>query len=284
MPEQISWETLELFEGSSVDEELRQHHSDLLFTVELAGRRALLYFLVEHKSGPDVLTSLQLLVYITRIWRRCRKKDPGTKTLPIVIPIVVYHGEDPWPGDTEHLDVIDIEPSMVPILGPHIPNFRFVLDDLSVVSSAELQQRTMADLGRLALFCLKRARHSGDLLGELCQWVGALRTLIDAPTQLEAHAALFRYIMHVTDVPSSRLQDFLEQEVGSGTEKLMKTTAEQLEEKGMSRILLKQLEERFGALPRDVIDCVRNLSAPELLRRAKLVLTAETLEAVLADA
>ena len=71
--ELISWQTLELFEGSSVDEELRQHHSDLLFTVELAGRQALLYFLVEHKSGPEVLTSLQLLVYITRIWRRCRE-------------------------------------------------------------------------------------------------------------------------------------------------------------------------------------------------------------------
>ena len=142
----------------------------------------------------------------------------------------------------------------------------------------------MADLGRLALFCLKRARHSGDLLGELYQWVGALRTLIDAPTPLEAHAALFRYIMQVTDLPSSRLQEFLEQEVGSGTEKLMKTTAEQLQEEGMSRLLIRLLEKRFGSLSQDVIDRVRGSSVPELEGWADLVLTAETIEAVFADA
>src|SRR6266704_7175255 len=53
---------------SFVDEELRQHHSDLLFRVRLnTGANALAYVLVEHKSSPDQGARLQLLRYIVRV-------------------------------------------------------------------------------------------------------------------------------------------------------------------------------------------------------------------------
>jgi hypothetical protein len=46
---------------SFVDEELRQHHSDLLFRVRLnTGANALAYVLVEHKSSPEQSARLQL--------------------------------------------------------------------------------------------------------------------------------------------------------------------------------------------------------------------------------
>lgn len=52
----------ELLPGSFVDEELGQHHSDLLFQIQLkTGQDALAYLLVEHKSSPDALVRLQLL-------------------------------------------------------------------------------------------------------------------------------------------------------------------------------------------------------------------------------
>ena len=40
--------------GSFVDEELRQHHSDLLYRIRLkTGDPAFAYVLLEHKSSPD---------------------------------------------------------------------------------------------------------------------------------------------------------------------------------------------------------------------------------------
>jgi predicted transposase/invertase (TIGR01784 family) len=40
--------------GSFVDEELRQHHSDLLFRIKLnTGQDAFAYILMEHKSSSD---------------------------------------------------------------------------------------------------------------------------------------------------------------------------------------------------------------------------------------
>jgi len=58
--------------GSFVDEKLRQHHSDLLFQVQLnTGQNAFAYVLLEHKSSPDSAARLQLLRYIVRCWWTC---------------------------------------------------------------------------------------------------------------------------------------------------------------------------------------------------------------------
>lgn len=52
----------EPIQGSFVDEELRQHHTDLLFRMYLkVDRDAFAYVLVEHKSSPDSGARLQLL-------------------------------------------------------------------------------------------------------------------------------------------------------------------------------------------------------------------------------
>jgi predicted transposase/invertase (TIGR01784 family) len=61
----------EVISGSFVDEELRQHHSDVLFRVQLkSGSDAFAYVLVEHKSVPDPIARLQLLRYVVRVLRR----------------------------------------------------------------------------------------------------------------------------------------------------------------------------------------------------------------------
>ncbi|MBV8806204.1 MAG: Rpn family recombination-promoting nuclease/putative transposase, partial [Sinobacteraceae bacterium] len=51
-----------------MDEELREHLSDVLFRVQLkTGGDAFAYVLVEHKSVPDPGARLQLLRYVVRI-------------------------------------------------------------------------------------------------------------------------------------------------------------------------------------------------------------------------
>ncbi len=50
--------------GSFVDEDLRQHHSDLLFRVQLkAGCQGFAYVLMEHKSTPDQAASWTTCYY-----------------------------------------------------------------------------------------------------------------------------------------------------------------------------------------------------------------------------
>ncbi len=80
--------------GSYVDELLGQHHSDLLFEIQLkTGQDALAYVLLEHKSSPDQTTRLQLLRYIVRILTRWHKEH---ECLPL--PPVTTGGSASRPG------------------------------------------------------------------------------------------------------------------------------------------------------------------------------------------
>ena len=80
--------------GSFVDPDLRSQHSDLLFSMDLkSGSPALVYILFEHKSYPDAMVAFQLLRYVIAIWQRYLT-DGGRKPLPLIIPMVVYHGAE----------------------------------------------------------------------------------------------------------------------------------------------------------------------------------------------
>lgn len=57
-----------------IDEHLRPHHSDVVFSVRLKDKRpAVVYVLFEHKSFLDVRVGFQLLRYMVRIWERWPK-------------------------------------------------------------------------------------------------------------------------------------------------------------------------------------------------------------------
>jgi len=63
----------------------------------------LVYLLLEHKSYIDRHIALQLLGYVLRIleWRKRNGQPPC-----VVIPIVIYHGDEPWDEPTSLRDKI----------------------------------------------------------------------------------------------------------------------------------------------------------------------------------
>lgn len=132
--------------GTFIDEELRNSQSDLLFEVRLKdGETAYVYILLEHKSTPDARTPLQLLRYMTRIWDRVA--DPDVRRLPVVIPMVVYHGTAPW----------TVPRSVVDALHPQVPfreqlrDLRYFLLDLNRTADEDLAQDPETRSGLLAL-------------------------------------------------------------------------------------------------------------------------------------
>ena len=116
---------LRLTSESFVSEELQDLYSDVLFeaTVQNTEHRwskpgkanrtsskILVYILFEHKSQAEHFTLLQLYRYMGEIWGRYtgekssgdteQKLKPAAKRkhepLPQIIPIIIYHGKDPW--------------------------------------------------------------------------------------------------------------------------------------------------------------------------------------------
>ena len=90
---EVDWPSLRQESGSVVDPELRETESDLLFTARLrTGRSLLLYVLLEHQSRVDPWMALRMLRYVVRQAERWRHEHPESTRLPVIIPLVMYHG------------------------------------------------------------------------------------------------------------------------------------------------------------------------------------------------
>ena len=99
----------ELLDGEFIDEALRGSQSDRLFRAALkGGGDVLLYVLIDHKSTPEPGVILQLLGYSVRIWfRYAGGKAEALRSLPPILPLVVYHGASEWRVSLSLRDTID---------------------------------------------------------------------------------------------------------------------------------------------------------------------------------
>src|SRR5262249_55823325 len=129
-------EAPELLSGSFVDDELRQHQSDLLFRVHLkSGDAALAYVLLEHKSSPDAGARLQLIRYVVRILVQWYEENKPRLPPPPVLPLLVHQGPESWTVSCEFKDLFGTVP---PPLQPYLPTFRHALVDLGPLHDSDL--------------------------------------------------------------------------------------------------------------------------------------------------
>jgi predicted transposase/invertase (TIGR01784 family) len=152
--EQLCFDAPEPLPASFVDEELRQHHSDLLFRVPLkTSGDAFVYVLLEHKSSPDEGTRLQLLRYMVRLLTQWYEHNGRRLPLPPVLPLVAHQGQDQWTFSSEFADVFGEVPTA---LRSYLPTFQHGLVDLAVIPDELLSATTRL---RSLLKTLKYARH-----------------------------------------------------------------------------------------------------------------------------
>lgn len=90
-------DSLQLVSGSFVEEDLRASYSDILYSLRTRHGAGYVYALIEHQSTPDKLMAFRLLRYALAAMQR--HLDAGHDTLPLVVPILFYHGKvSPGPG------------------------------------------------------------------------------------------------------------------------------------------------------------------------------------------
>jgi predicted transposase/invertase (TIGR01784 family) len=237
LAEAVDWQTLTLRPGSFVDAALTHQHTDLLYSAIWRERgEALVYLLFEHQSAPptDGLMAYRLLRYQDRIWERWRADHPGAKTLPMILPIVMYHGVRPWTEPRSFDALLDVPAGVRPAVEPYLVRFSYLLLDLSEISEDELRDGAMRTaLVKLVTLCFKHARGSADIVQLLGRWMNVVREVARAPNGLEALAQVMRYILEVNEqVSPEALQALLEREIGPETKDIIVTTGQQLIEQG----------------------------------------------------
>jgi hypothetical protein len=285
---ELDLDRLALVEGSFVDENLRESASDLLFTARLAGGESLVYLLFEHKSTVDPLVSFQLLRYMVKIWEEYRGKHPRATVLPPIVPVVVHHSETGWTRATSFQAVFGPRVRDIPELRRLLPDFEFLLDDVSRSSDADLRARQLDPFGALVLWAFRDARGTGRLIQSMGAWQDELRQVATSPGGERALRLLFSYIVTVSEEPSAdAFGEAVRAAAPEAEEIVMTTIAEQFREQGRQqmrgqarRLLLRQLGVRFGSLDADTVERVERGTDQELDLWAERVLTAASLAGV----
>jgi len=298
--EALDWSALTLRPGSFVDLALKEQHTDVLYSATWRdGGEVLVYFLFEHLSAPpkDGLIAYRLLRYQVRIWEDWHAEHPSAKALPMIIPIVMYHGVTPWSEPRLFDALLDVPAGVRPALAPYLVQFAYLLHDLSEISDDELREGAMTALAKLVMMCFKHARTREDFINILARWRDVVHEVLRAPNGLKALAQVLCYILQVNDhVEREALAALLEREIGPEAKEAIVTAGQQLIEQGRQQglqqglrqgecaVLLRLLRQRFGAAVDAQIERhIATASIEQIETWTGRVLSAATLTEVLAD-
>jgi len=263
----IDWSTLEHKSGSFIDDQMRGRHVDLLFSAVIDGRTVQLYLLFEHQSTYDPTMARRLLRYMDRIWDALT--PPDATQLPGILPIVLYHGEKPWSGAPEFHAMFDLPSECAPF----VPQFQFVLVDLTALDPAVIHAWTMSACVRLALLVLRSA-HSAAALDEVILGLRDLIVRVMAePFEDGALRVIIRYILETRGADefkrAVRVMTDIEKHNDGGT---METIAQMLRREGhvegrvegRRNTVLELIQLRHGDMPRTLRAQIETANEDEL--------------------
>lgn len=183
--EQLDLNRLQLLKDVFVDDALREHFADLLYEVGVQGRGNIyVSILFEHKSYADSLTALQVLRYMVQVWDYSLRQRG--RLWPI-LPVVVYHGATRWTVAAGFQALFDEIPVA---LCPYVPEYQYLLRDLSEYSDAEL--KGSAELG-VGLLLLKHI-FQPDLRARLPEVLALWYTMHEQEHALGYLEAILRYV------------------------------------------------------------------------------------------
>ena len=213
-----------------------------------------------------------------------RAEHPRAKRLPAILPIVVHHSPTGWTAPVAFEDLLDVDAELLDAFGPHVPRFRFLLDDLAVQTDADLRARSrMTAGGRVVILSLKHGR------APIGVRIRVLAPDGRAPAARDVLASILRYIVETSRTEPATLRVLLTRQIGrKAVEKIM-TTADRLRREGAAEgraegkrgSLLSLLRQRFVRVPASARALVDHADEAQLDVWFGRVLTASSIDAVL---
>lgn len=280
----VAWGTLDCARGSYIDRRLADRHSDLLFRARLrAGRRGLVFLLLEHQSTADPTMPQRMLSYQTRIWDRCRRERPRAH-LPPVLAVLVSHVPGGWTAPRTFEDLFDPAVMAIPGVTPLVPRCSMLALDLTQQSNEDLQARSLPAFQRLALWLLRDGRDPDRLLANFEAWRPAMAEAGRTRAGLDALAVLIEYMFQVVDPVYLDDLHAKIRTLGCSSEEATMTIAEMYEERGRAKGLIETLRSllifKFQTLD-SASEARLQAATPEAIDRYfQRLLTADTLAAV----
>ncbi|CNF54971.1 MULTISPECIES: Rpn family recombination-promoting nuclease/putative transposase [Yersinia] len=173
--------TLQLESGSFIEHNLRAYYSDVLYSLKTQTQDGYIYALIEHQSSPDKHMAFRLMRYAIAAMQR--HLDAGNDKLPLVIPILFYHGQvTPYPYPMSWLQAFN-----QPVLAGQLYGGSFPLVDITVIPDDEImshrgiamlellqkhiRQRDISELMEPLVTLLSRGYNTEDQLVSLMNYM-----------------------------------------------------------------------------------------------------------------
>lgn len=296
----VNLDQLEIAKDSFVDDSLKEYFSDILYKITFSGHIGYLYFLFEHKSYNDKFTSFQMLKYMVQIWD-LEIKQNKKELFPVVLPFVVYHGKEVWSAGTRFSELFGSKPKE---LAPYIPDYEFILTDLSKYSDNDL--KCIADL-KIGLLLLKYALR-GEYTEKLESIFPLFKELQNKEGGLEYLYTVIRYIMTTAEgISTVKLKTLIESNISKDIGDDIMTIADQLRQEGEQKGIQKGIQEgrqegkleeakgsvltvietRFNFVPKNIrnqITAIENIETLEKLHKESItVVDLNTFSRILAE-
>ncbi len=227
----IALDSLTICKDSFIEPDMKEYYSDMLYQAQLGGNTGFVYFLFEHKSHPEKRIFLQLLRYMLAIWdlhiKQSREPDKAAK-LPLVIPLVVYHGKLAWSMPEHFLECFE---GITVDTKACVPDFRYLLYDLSCYTDDQIKGEVMT---QITLRILKHA-YDDDLLEKLPDIAKLFKELSKQDTGLQYFQTMLKYVLNLGSLHSvtlSDIQNVFSDSLSKQQGELIMTIAEQLRQEG----------------------------------------------------
>ena len=286
---QLDLDGLQVERTQFVEEDLSARFCDVLYRVPVrSGGEAFIWVLLEHQSRNDGFMSLRLLEYMVRAWAKLRRTaEPPPAKLPMILPIVLQHDPAGWRAPRTFRELYAGPEGLVDSLKTLVPDFTYILDDLSVLDEGDLAERSESPFLRLVLWSL---RSRGDVNPtQKPLWEAAFRALWRSGKH-SAALAIVRYHVEVSEEASPVALKAAEA-ADPDLERSCMTLYERLQQEGESRgrlkgegeALLKLVTLKFGAPSAETENRVRSATKAELDTWVERILTATSLAELFAD-
>ncbi|HHN8541186.1 Rpn family recombination-promoting nuclease/putative transposase [Citrobacter cronae] len=212
-------QTLKLEPGSFIEQDLRAFYSDVLWSLKTREGQGYIYCVIEHQSTAVQHMAFRLMRYAIAAMQH--HLDAGNKTLPLVVPMLFYHGQQsPYPWSLNWLDEFDC-----PQLARQLYSEAFPLVDITVIPDDEIAQHRRVALLEL----MQKHIRDRDLMGLVDRLVSLLVTSTANDSQLQT---LLNYLLRYGNV--SHVSAFIHEVAERSPhhkERLM-TIAERLRQEG----------------------------------------------------
>lgn len=191
------------------------------------------------------------------IWETKIKKE-GTNELPIIIPLVIYHGKDNWNIKTTLGEMINGYEELPKDIKKYVPNYEYLLYDISTYTDEEIKGEAQLRI-ILSVFRDIFTKNSRGLQESILEAVEYLVELEDKQSGIEYFETLMRYIFsaraNLTETDVKEIIKKIETTYPEGSEVVM-TLAEKFMEEGVMKGLEKVVRKSIikGLTTEDIIE------------------------------